>query len=326
MSEVFLTGATGNVGNAIARALHEKGRSIRALVRSIDRARACLPSEVELFEGDVTDADSVKKGMEGCSVVYHASGLPEQWLRDPALFQQVNAQGTRHMIDAALAQGVQNFLYTSTIDIFEFGGGKEFDETRIDATPKPTAYERSKQDGDRLVAEAVDRGLPARFLHPSGVYGPAPSKTPGINTFIRDLELGRVPMLLPGGFPIVYTDDVAAGHLLAEEKGPVGGRYILSESYWTLEDFAKAVSEAGPGCKIPKVMPIWVAKIVASLGEIASTMTGKPPLIAKGQLHFLTSEVRPSGAHAREAIGWVPRGLAEGLALTMEDFRQKGTL
>src|ERR1700752_4219198 len=101
-SPTLLTGATGTVGNAIARLLLRRGRAVRALVRSPERARACLAPEVELAEGDVTDAASVRAAMEGCAVVYHASGLPEQWLPDPSLFQRVNVEGTRHMIAAAL--------------------------------------------------------------------------------------------------------------------------------------------------------------------------------------------------------------------------------
>src|SRR2546423_101342 len=99
---ILLTGATGTVGNAIARALVRRGRGVRALVRTPERARGCLPPEVELARGDVTDSASVRAALAGCDVVYHASGLPEQWLADPDLFRRVNVDGTRNLVEAAL--------------------------------------------------------------------------------------------------------------------------------------------------------------------------------------------------------------------------------
>lgn len=322
---VFLTGATGVVGNAIAKRLVEKGRRVRALVRDPERAAACLPAEVERVRGDVTDAASVRRAMEGCGVVYHASGLPEQWFKDAGIFQRVNVEGTVNVLEAALEVRVTKFIYTSTIDIFEMEKGRPFDESRIDAKPKATAYERSKQDADRIVTEALQRGLPARFLHPSGVYGPAPFITPGINMLVRDLVRGKVPILLPGGFPLVYTEDVAEGHLLAEGAA-VGARYILSDAYWTLEDFAKAVGSQRPGVRVPKVMPLGVATAISVIGEAVANVIGKAPLIPRGQLHFLTEEVRPSAIRAKRELGWTSRVLEEGLRPTLAFLKERGEI
>ena len=325
MSTVLLTGATGTVGNAIARALVRRGRAVRALVRDPERARACVPGGVELVRGDVTDAASVRAAIDGCDIVYHASGLPEQWLADATLFQRVNVDGTRHLVDAALAAGVKSFVYTSTIDVFTMRRGVEFDERSIDQAPKETAYERSKQDADRIVTAALGRGLPARFLHPSGVYGPAPVTT-GVNDFIAKLVRGEIPILLPGGFPLVYADDVAEAHVLAEERAPVGARFIASESYWTLEDIAGAVVAATERGKVPRVMPTWIASAISSVGEIAARITRKPPLIPSGQLHFLTFDVRPSAAKARAELGWKPTPFTDGLHATLADLRTRGVI
>ena len=143
----LLTGATGTVGHAIARALLAEGRAVRALVRDVERARELVPDRVELVAGDVTDAASVRRAVEGCDVVYHASGLPEQWLPDPGTFRRVNYEGTRHVLEAALAERVRSFLYTSTIDVFVMPHGQPFDESRLDPEPKATPYERSRSCG-----------------------------------------------------------------------------------------------------------------------------------------------------------------------------------
>jgi len=312
---VLLTGGTGIVGGAIAAELVRRGRTVRALVRSPARARALLPPGCEIVEGDVTDAASVRRAIDGCAVVYHAAGLPEQWLADPSTFTRVNVGGTRVVAEAALAAGATKLVYTSTIDVFACVPGVPFDEGTIATTPKATAYQRSKQEADRLVADLVPRGLPAVFLHPSGVYGPVPAASPGLNAFIADLARGKIPMLLPGGMPVVHAADVATGHVLAEERAP-GSRFILSESYWDLVEIARAVAALAQ-VKVPRVMPGLVAHAVAAAGEALSRLTGKPPLIPRGQLAFLESVTKPDAARARRELGWTPTPFREALPATL---------
>jgi dihydroflavonol-4-reductase len=317
MSQVLLTGGTGLLGNALARELIARKRSVRALVRSVERAKGVLPLECELVKGDVTDLASVRRAMDGCRVVYHASGLPEQWLPDRSLFHRVNTQGTQNMIDAAVEQRVEKFVYASTIDVFIMRPGTPFDETQLDPHPKSTHYERSKQEADRLVTAALDRGLKAVFLHPSALYGPGPAGSPGLNHFIRDIIRRKVPMLLPGGLPLVLAADAAVGHVLAEEKAPVGSRYILSESYQPLIEIARQVVEIAGAGQVPPVMPSWAAHTVSTIGEFVSALITTPPLIPKGQLHFLETHALPDASKARRELGWQPESFRQGLQETV---------
>lgn len=328
---VLLTGATGLLGNAIARLLVSEGRTVRALVRNRAKAAGVVPKGCELLAGDVTDAASVLAAAKGCDVIYHAAGLPEQWLADPAEFDRVNTGGTRHCVAAAEAVGVKRFVYTSTIDVFRFAPpGQPFDESELDPAPKATFYERSKQEADRVVTAALAKGLPAVFLHPAGIYGPGPMTSPGTNDLVADLVKGKVPMLLPGAIPVVHSDDAALGHLLAERQAPVGGRYILSESTHSLSEIAtmvsRAVAKTGGTSKVPPVMPIAVAKVVAAVGEFVSGFTGKPPLLPKGQLEFLQYGAVPSGAKATRELGWKPRSFAQGLDETLVFLREQGRI
>jgi len=321
--DVLLTGATGLLGNAIARVLLSEGRRVRALVRNTSKAAAVVPAACELVAGDVTDAASVAAAAEGCGVVYHAAGLPEQWLRDVREFERVNVEGTRNVVAAAARCGATRFVYASTIDVFRFAPpGVPFDESELDPAPKATAYERSKQAADRIVVEAMQKGLPAVFLHPSGIYGPGPLTSPGTNHLIADLVRGKVPMLLPGAIPVVYSEDVAVGHVLAEKNAAVGARYILSESTHSLSAIAEAVRRASGQGKVPPVMPMGVAKIVAAAGEFVSGFTGKPPLLPRGQLEFLQYGAVPSGDKARRELGWAPRPFEQGLAETLAFLRE----
>jgi nucleoside-diphosphate-sugar epimerase len=324
MSKVLVTGATGAVGNHIVQQLGASGRDVRALVRSSHRASTVIPNECELFEGDVTDSDSVRRAVDGCTVVYHAAGVPEQWVEDVTIFDRVNVGGTRNVVQAALEAHVKRFVYTSTIDVFAAESGEPFDESRLASDPKPTAYERSKQEADRIVSAALEHGLAAVFLHPAGVYGPAPGTSEGVNGFVARLLRGKMPILLPGAVPLVLAEDCGRGHVLAEEKAPIGARYILCETTVTLAELAEYVTREASIAKRPPVIPVGFARAVSTVGELASRFTHKPPLIPEGQLQFLLWNARPVSRRAREELRWAPTPLALGLRRTIEFLRESG--
>jgi len=318
MDTTLVTGSTGLVGYHIVHALLQRGRSVKALVRSIDKGKALLPSACELVQGYITDQAAVRRAMQGCSVVYHAAGIPEQWLPDPARFHDVNVGGTQNALDAAFGHGIQRFIYTSTIDVFAGQAGHEFDESRLDPQPRGTYYERSKQVADQQVVAAVQRGLPAIFLHPSAVYGPGPTSSPGQNNFFAQLQHGRLPALPPGGFPVVFAPDVGEGHVLAEEHAAIGSRYILSESYYTLAELAQMVlAELGLEKQPPPTIPLPVARGIAVISEWVAHFTRRPPLIAKGALYFLQWQALPKSEKAQRELGWKPTPLREGLRKTI---------
>jgi len=318
MNKILVTGSTGLVGYHVVQALIRRGYRVKALVRSLDKSRALLPEECELVQGDITDRAAVRRAMQGCSVVYHAAGIPEQWLPDPGQFQRVNVGGTQHAVDAALAYGVERFIFTSTIDVFVGQAGYAFDESQLDPQPRDTYYERSKQAADQLVVAAMQHGLPAVFLHPAAVYGPGPSSSPGVNATIAQLRSGRLPALAPGGFGVVFAPDVGEGHVLAGEKAPIGSRYILSEAYYSLTELAQAVyAEVGLEKRPPPTIPPAVARLIASSGEWISQFTHRPPLIAKGALIFLLWQAIPSSQKAQRELGWKPTPLQEGIRETI---------
>jgi nucleoside-diphosphate-sugar epimerase len=317
LDKALVTGATGLVGFNLVQALLNEGREVRALVRSVERGRQVLPAGTEPVQGDITDPASVRDAVRGCSAVYHAAGLPEQWLPDRDTFRRVNVQGTQNMIEAALAEGVAKFVYVSTVDVFAAGAGEEFDETRLDPQPKATPYERSKQEADRAVVAAIATGLPAVFIHPAGVYGPGPATSPGLNEFIRLAARGKVPMVPPGIIPVVFAPDLAAGCLLAGQRAAVGERYILSESCLGFRDIARLVGEECNRPQAPRVMPLWLARAVAVVGEWVADLNKRPPLIHRGQLHLLQWKARPSSAKAQRDLGWRPIPFREGVKKTL---------
>jgi nucleoside-diphosphate-sugar epimerase len=320
---VLITGATGQVGNAIARRLADDGVEVRALVRSPERAEV-LPAGVQPVFGDVTEAPSLRTALDGCATVYHAAGIPEQWRRDVDEFARVNVEGTRNVVEGALATGVERFVYTSTDDVLVQAPGAQFDESVINPNPGHTPYQRSKQEADRIVTAALDRGLPAVFLHPSGLYGPAPFLVKGLNDLLMQLAKRKTPAVLPGGMAVAYSEDVADGHVRAATQAPVGARYLLTESFQSLTDIARAVAASEPDAKVPRVMPLPVARAVSTVGERVAQVTNRPPMIPRSVLQFLERGSRPTAARARKDLGWKPTPFATGVERTLAYFRQQG--
>lgn len=321
----LITGATGTVGAAVVTELLAAGRAVRAVVREVERARPLVPAEVELVAGDVTDRASIERAMRGVRAVFHTAGLPEQWLRDPRRFDVVNRDGSHTVGEVALAADVESFVYTSTIDVFAWRRGERFDETTLAEAPKGSPYERSKQAADRALVALQARGLPVRYAHPSAVFGPAPVLNPGLNELLVRIVKQQLPMLLPGGIPVVFAPDVARGHLRAE-RAAVGARFILHDRFVTLVDLARAVVDAAGRGRVPRVLPTWLARAVSWVGEGVAKLTRRPPLIPAGQLQFLLEDVHPDATRATQELALPFTPLPDALATTLAAFAARGWL
>lgn len=322
----LVTGATGKVGNAVARALMARGDEVRALVRDPARAAGVLPEGVEPVRGDVTYPDSVVTAAEGCELVFNAMGLPEQWLADEGEFEHVNAIGSETVVRAAARAGARRVVHTSTIDVFHAADGARFDESRVADYPKGTAYERSKQHAERLVvAAAKHEGIELVIANPAAVYGPGPEGSASIERdLLRPVVEGRraaAPALPPGGFGVLFSEGAGAGHLLVADRGKPGERYILCDGHATLGELARmAVKVAGRG-KVPPTLPVPLAKAMAAAGEPIARLTGKPPLLPKGQLLFFLWNAAPDSAKAQRELGWQPTPIEDGLRATLSSMK-----
>jgi len=319
----LVTGATGNLGNAIVRQLIENKRKVRCLVRNIKYAKTVLHSSVELVQGDLTDEISIQKAMEGVTSVFHAGGIPEQWFKDQSIFEKVNTIGTKYLIEAALNEKVNRFIYTSTQDVFDLTK-ENFDETTRNKRINNSAYERSKILAQDLIDNAIkENGLPAVSLHPVAIYGSCVSKPTGLTRLVDELINNKIPVLLKGGFPVVYNEDAARAHVLAEQKSPTGEKYILTDEYYTLKEISQKVSEIYPSAKQPKLMPDVIANTIASIGEPISKLMGKPPLITKAELSALRRKGRPNGMKIKKKFGWKTTPFEVGLKSTVKSLESK---
>ncbi|HLL01684.1 MAG TPA: SDR family NAD(P)-dependent oxidoreductase [Myxococcaceae bacterium] len=320
---VLVTGATGLIGNAIARRLVARGDTVRALVRDPEKAARLLPSEVQLVRGDVTAPDSLPAAVKGVDHVFHAAGMPEQWQRDEGIFDRVNRQGTVHVLQAALDAQVRRVIYTSTMDVFAAPRGGTLVETNIDTAPKPTAYERSKQAAEREAETFRQRGLDIVYVNPAAVYGPSPVHV-GLNSFFIKLLNRQLPVLPPGGVSVAYVEGVTDVHLAAAEKGPSGERYLVADAHVNHVQLALAtLKAAGRSPRVPPMAPAPVLQVLAGALAPLARVFGFTPLIAQGQLSFLLWDAHVDASKARRELGFQPTPLEEGVARTIAFLREQ---
>ena len=322
----LVTGATGKIGNAVARRLAERGDHVVALVRDPAKARDLLPDGVELARGDVADPASVQAAAEGIDGAFNCMGLFEQWFADPGVFDRVNAEGARNVVAAARRAGAKRVVHTSTFDVFHAPNGGTVSEDEVADYPKGTAYERSKQLAERLVLEEAAGGIDVVIANPSSVYGPGPWQGTGLDRAIRDAIRRRLPATPPGGMTLVFVDDVAAGHLAAFDRGRPGQRYILADGYAPMRELISlAVAEAGRG-RVPPTLPVGMAKAMARTGEAVSRVIRRPPLLGSGQLTFLLWQARATNEKARTELGIEFTPVAEGVDRTVRWMAEAGRL
>ena len=320
----LVTGATGKVGHAVATRLAERGDEVVALVRDVAAARSILPPGVEHKPGDVTEPETIHRAAEGIDGVFNCMGLFEQWFADPGIFDRVNAEGARTVVAAAREAGARRVVHTSTFDVFHADRGGTVREVGVADYPKGTPYERSKQRAEELVLAEAERGIEVVIVNPSTVYGPGPWQGTGLDRALRDAIRTRLPAVPPGGMTLAYVDDVAAGHLAAHDKGSPGERYILADGFATMREIlAAAVETAGRG-RVPPRMPLSLAKAMAGGGEAISRVIRRPPLLGRGQLHFLLWEARADASKARDELGVEFTPWREGIGRTVRWMLETG--
>ena len=325
----LVTGASGFVGAAVCRALCARGQDVRVLVRAGSDLSNLRDLPVEIATGDVRDRDSLGPACAGCDAVYHVAADYRLWVRDPAAMYAVNVDGTRHVIDAAMAAGVDRIVYTSSVAaIAPRSDGRAADEESPSAEADMIGhYKRSKYLAERCVDErVVTRNAPVVIVNPSTPVGPGDIKPTPTGRLVLDAMRGRIPAFVDTGLNIVHVDDVASGHLAAFEQGTVGRRYILGGEDMSLRELltliARIVGRRPPTIAIPRPVALgyaWGAEMLATLtgSEPAATCDGVR--MSSKKMYYSSERAakelgyrwRPPEAAVRDAIAWFRTQQAE---------------
>jgi dihydroflavonol-4-reductase len=301
MKPTLVTGATGFVGWHVARQLLDRGDAVRALARDPSKLREL--DGVEAIRGDLRDADSLKRAVEGCGVVYHVAADYRLWTRDPQDMFRSNVEGTRNLLDAARRAGVERVVYTSTVGCMGFPKGELGDEQtavcREDIDGAIQVFQMGRGAGrDRIRGH----GIPSGDREPDGSCGRSRFQADANREDRRRLRARRDPAFLDTGLNVVDVRDVAAGHLAACERGRSGERYILGAENLTLEKIlgtlAQAVGKPAPRMRVPYA----VAYAAGAVSTGWANLTGKGTGGAIGRSSYGAQEnvgaARQSGARA----------------------------
>ena len=297
------------------------------LVRATSDRTNLVDLACETAEGDMRDAPSVRRALEGCGRLYNVAADYRLWARDPEEIVRNNRDGAEAVMGAALDAGVERIVHTSSVATLRTAKeGVPGDETHPLTPEQATgAYKRSKvvaeRVGERLVSE---RGRPAVIVMPSTPIGPRDVKPTPTGRLIVEAATGKVPAFVDTGLNLVHVDDCAAGHLLAMARGRIGARYVLGGQDVTLRamlaDIAARVGRKPPTVALPRgpLQPLaWAAEAVAQV-------TGREPFLTRDALKMSRNLMFFSSAKAERELGYRARPYGEALADALAWFRAHG--
>ena len=305
----LVTGATGFVGAAVARALLRAGHPVRVLARPASDRRNLKGLSVEIAEGSLDAPETLAAAMEGCRYLFHVAADYRLWVPDPAPMFRVNVEGTRQLMLAALAAGVERIVYTSSVAVLGIiKGGIADEETASRADDMIGPYKLSKFRAEEAVQSLIEeQGLPAVIVNPSTPIGPGDIKPTPTGRLIVEAARGRMPGFVDTGLNVVHVDDVALGHLLAARSGRIGRRYILGGENMGLADIlaevALAAGRRAPRLRIPHraVLPL------AAGAEAWARLTGREPFATVDGVRMAMKRMFFSSERATAELGYAPR-------------------
>ncbi len=326
-SPTLVTGATGFVGSAVARALVQRGHDVRVMTRARSDRRNLAGLVAQEIEGDLTDAASLARAVQGCRYVFHVAADYRIWVPDPDAMLAANVAGTVELMRAAQAAGVERVVYCSSVAAL----GLHKDGTPADETSPVTEdavvgiYKKSKYRAEQAVLGMVrDHGLPAVIVNPAAPVGPRDVKPTPTGRMIADAAAGRLPAYVDTGLNLVHVDDVAEGHILALERGRIGEKYILGNENLTLAQVFALVAEVA-GRKPPRIKLNRELLWPLALGyEAVARLTGITPLVTRDHLRMTRKAMFFSNAKARAELGFSPRPAREAVADAVAWFRAAG--
>lgn len=327
----LVTGATGFIGANVARVLLERGRSVRVFARPGSDRSNLKGLDVEIAEGDLRDAASTARAVDGCEEVYHVAAEYTFWSNDPEAVFESNVTGTRNVLEACLASKVRRVVYTSTVGTIGLGGDAPPEVPRDEESPPAkdqftgSTYKRSKLEAELTALGFVDRGLPLVCVNPSAPVGPWDRKPTPTGKILVDFMRGDMPAFLDTGLNIVHVRDVAEGHVLAAEKGRVGERYILGNRNMSLAEILQSLARLS-GRKAPKIrIPYGVAWLAgAASTAIADRVTRRPPRIALEAVKMARFHMYFSAAKAVRELGLPQTEPDVAFADALAWFRERG--
>ena len=315
----IVTGAGGHLGGTIIRQLQNEPVQVRGLLYGGEKQED--RENVHYCRGDVRNIDSLRPLFSDCgemeTYVIHTAGIIDISSHVSPGVYDVNVGGTKNILALCREYPVKRLVYVSSVHaIPQQKRGTVIKETKIFSPDSVDGgYAKTKAEATRAVLKAAEEGLDAVVVHPSGILGPYDRSGNHLVQMVSEYLHGTLPACAKGGYDFVDVRDVAAGCLLAAEKGRKGECYILSDKYWEIREVLDIAGEVSGKKKLP-VLPLWIAKLAAPFMQLYSRRKKQRPLYTSYSLRVLGSGERFSHKKATEELGYHPRDLK----LTIRDM------
>jgi dihydroflavonol-4-reductase len=322
----LVTGGTGFVGAHLVRALLERGDRVRCLVRPKSDRRNLEGLDVELREGDLRDRAAVSRALGGCRLAYHCAADYRLWSPDPRELYDANVGGTRNLLEAARAGGVEKVVYTSSVGALglEPGGRSAREDTPVSLERMIGHYKRSKFLAERVAEEAARAGQHVVIVNPSTPVGDLDRKPTPTGQIVVDFLNRRMPAYVDTGLNLIDVRDVARGHLLAEERGRPGERYILGHRNLTLREILDLLAEISGLPPVRLRLPHAVPLAAAAVSSGWARLVGSAPRVSLESARMARYKMFFDSAKAVRDLG-LPQSPVEGaLERAVRFFRDHG--
>jgi dihydroflavonol-4-reductase len=324
---VLVTGASGFIGSAVARAASQRGFKVRVLVRPSSPRQNLAGLNAEVFEGDMRDQTSVSRALAGAQYLFHVAADYRLWARDPGEIERNNLEGTGAVMRAALQQRVARVVYTSSVATLRVKRQTTAatEDAPLAANEAIGTYKRSKVLAERLVERMVAQdSLPAIIVNPSTVIGAHDVRPTPTGRVIIEAANGKMPAFVDTGLNLVDVEDVACGHLLALEHGRIGERYILGGDNVTLEQMLGEIASLTGRRPARVKLPLWPLFPFAHAAEALAQLTGKEPFVTVDGLKMAKNRMFFSSAKARRELGYRPAPHLAALRAALDWFSDQG--
>jgi len=317
----FVTGASGFLGRAIVEELVAAGRPVRALARSDASAQRLIALGAEPVRGDLRDRSSLEAGFGGCETVYHVAGANAFCVPDPRPMFEVNVAGSRTVVRAAAAAGVSRLVYTSSAATLDVAPPSARRGTRRFLSD----YARSKYEAERAVMEAsTTTGLTVICVNPASVQGPG--RTSGTARLLIGYLNGKLPAAVNGPLNVIDIADCTRGHLLAEEVGVAGERYLLCGASMTLRSGLALLSQLTGLTNPPRFLPAKLALAASACIEAVARIRHKPTRYCREMVRTLIEGSPYDGAPAARKLGLVYTPIEVTMRRTISWYLTQGLI
>jgi dihydroflavonol-4-reductase len=326
--KALVTGATGFVGAAVARALLNADWQVRVLARPGSDRSNLASLNVEVVEGDLNEVVSLERALAGCEGLFHVAADYRLGARDPSQLYRTNVDGTRNIMEASRRAGVSRVVYTSSVGTMGIpsDGSPGTELTPVSVDDMIGHYKRSKFLAEEAAREAARSGIAVVIVNPSTPVGPGDIKPTPTGQLVLDAAAGRMPAYVDTGLNIAHVDDIAAGHLLAFDRGKVGERYILGGDDMSLRDILAQISGL-VGRKPPSIrLPYAAVLPIAYAAEAIGRVTGRSGRVTLEGVRMSRKRMFFSSSKAVRELGYRWRPPIQAFADAVGWFRERGLL